>query len=511
MKENNIKLINAKCTNCGAVIEINEATKESGALVCPACDTAFVTENAIEFAAIKNQQAEKINNLRKMLHDAVRVNNIKGIKLAAENILEIIPRDYSAKYYYAYAMNMLGNYKYIEDFYKNSPQNSTDEEIERLLPHIIAHSDLRDRFHVESYIMALEGIDNNYYLDLYKKEFARRKEIEEHYDDVPRDVFICYRSINSDIAMKVLNVLEQDGNKCWISARNLRPGDTENYWNNIRKAIKSCSLFLVISSEDAMLSNDVKNEMNIAKELNKPRLEYKIDNRPHTTFFKHFFDGHMWVDGSSGDEKSLYELCYRVYRELQKNTNITHFESVENYRKNANTRSWSSSKEEDDFYNDLIRKYNNKNQAQDDFYADIIQNQKNKPEVEPQSFRNPPPSSTRNAASGPSVSVKTNNKTDRKSWDNALIYNSQLKIFISLILMAISFFLLIMTSIFHGKTIGNYFFFAIVCIITIINVIKAKKDTFKSVKSMKRASTFNLIIALLLFLSTFAAVVEFRT
>ena len=35
MKENNIKLINAKCTNCGAVIEINEATKESGALVCP--------------------------------------------------------------------------------------------------------------------------------------------------------------------------------------------------------------------------------------------------------------------------------------------------------------------------------------------------------------------------------------------------------------------------------------------------------------------------------------------
>src|SRR5690554_6256154 len=100
MKENNIKLINAKCTNCGAVIEINEATKESGALVCPACDTAFVTENAIEFAAIKNQQAEKINNLRKMLHDAVRVNNIKGIKLAAENILEIIPRDYSAKYYY---------------------------------------------------------------------------------------------------------------------------------------------------------------------------------------------------------------------------------------------------------------------------------------------------------------------------------------------------------------------------------------------------------------------------
>ena len=194
----------------------------------------------------------------------------------------------------------------------------------------------------------------------------------------------------------------------------------------------------------------------------------------------------MWVDGSSGDEKSLYELCYRVYRELQKNTNITHFESVENYRKNANTRSWSSSKEEDDFYNDLIRKYNNKNQAQDDFYADIIQNQKNKPEVEPQSFRNPPPSSTRNAASGPSVSVKTN--------------NSQLKIFISLILMAISFFLLIMTSIFHGKTIGNYFFFAIVCIITIINVIKAKKDTFKSVKSMKRASTFNLIIALLLFL-----------
>ena len=73
---------------------------------------------------------------------------------------------------------MLGNYKYIEDFYKNSPQNSTDEEIERLLPHIIAHSDLRDRFHVESYIMALEGIDNNYYLDLYKKSLPAERRLK---------------------------------------------------------------------------------------------------------------------------------------------------------------------------------------------------------------------------------------------------------------------------------------------------------------------------------------------
>ena len=119
------------------------------------------------------------------------------------------------------------------------------------MPHIIAHSDLRDRFHVESHIMALEGIDNNYYLDLYK-EFARERRLKNTMTMCP-SVFICYCSINSDIAMKVLNVLEQDGNKCWISARNL-PRRHRKLLEQYQKSHKELFFILVISSEDAMLA-----------------------------------------------------------------------------------------------------------------------------------------------------------------------------------------------------------------------------------------------------------------
>lgn len=96
------------------------------------------------------------------------------------------------------------------------------------------------------------------YLKSYQKIFVKRKEKEEHYDDIPRDVFICHRSTDVEYAEEIVRILERDGNQCWISTRNLRPNDSENYWDNIEKAIKNCEVFLVASSEEAMLSNDVK-------------------------------------------------------------------------------------------------------------------------------------------------------------------------------------------------------------------------------------------------------------
>jgi len=67
------------------------------------------------------------------------------------------------------------------------------------------------------------------------------------------------------------------------------------------------------------MSPDVKREINIAKSLKKPRVEYNIDGEAaRTTFFKDFFDGCPWVEGFGADERSLINLCRRVHDELEK-------------------------------------------------------------------------------------------------------------------------------------------------------------------------------------------------
>jgi alpha-tubulin suppressor-like RCC1 family protein len=285
---------------------------------CGICGNSFVVEIAEKLSHADAAKKKKIKNLRERLSTAIDSNDIRSISDSAGKILDIIPEDYSAKYFFAYAANCTGNHNYISDFYSNSATAHTEEELAVILGHINNYGDLRDRVKIETFLMSLDDIDTVAAVDEYKSSFRYRKALEENYDDVPRDVFICHRSTDSAKAKAVVAALEQDSHKCWISSRNLRPNDSENYWDSIRKAITSCKVFLVVSSEDAMLSNDVKSELNIAKGLNKPRIEYKIDTSVHTTLFKNFFDGCKWVEGFDADEKSLRNLCVRVYDELER-------------------------------------------------------------------------------------------------------------------------------------------------------------------------------------------------
>ena len=53
-------MVNAKCTNCGASIEVDE---KSEAGVCPYCKTAYITEKAIKNVNnTTNNSAQVINN-----------------------------------------------------------------------------------------------------------------------------------------------------------------------------------------------------------------------------------------------------------------------------------------------------------------------------------------------------------------------------------------------------------------------------------------------------------------
>ena len=63
--------VNAKCTNCGENILIDDV---KDADICPHCNTAFVTEKAIK---LYNQTPEQIQQNKKT-HQAIRDHRLKG-------------------------------------------------------------------------------------------------------------------------------------------------------------------------------------------------------------------------------------------------------------------------------------------------------------------------------------------------------------------------------------------------------------------------------------------------
>ncbi len=303
------------CPICGCQ-EMGKAKINGNVGVCPACDSSFLINVAEKLSKVEVDKTQDIKIFRDKLSSAVRLNDVVSILNYSKKILDIIPEDYSSKYYFAYAHNCLDNGQYLRFFYQDEIAEHTQEEIFQIIDHIGNYSDLRDDKAIIAYLARIEDIDNQSIIEEYKEKFEQRCRQEEYYDNVSRDVFICHRSVDSDKATKICEALEADGNTCWISTRNLRPNDSQNYWDNIEKAIENCAIFLVVCSRDAMLSRDVKREMEIAKRLNKPRLECKIDNSEHTTFFKVFFDGISWIDMHAITGKALSIVKQRVYRLL---------------------------------------------------------------------------------------------------------------------------------------------------------------------------------------------------
>lgn len=309
----------AKCTNCGAQLSVNDSDLK---VTCPFCDTEFIVQQGLEFRKSNHDEVDEISNFRKLLSEAVLSNDISNIDRYASKILMIIPNDFLSRYFYAYAEGVLGKRKYINDFYLTRNHAYTEKDRLIVTEHIIKYSDLRDNAQIINLLGHLFDFENENIISAYKNKFEERKSIEENYDIIRRDVFICHSTNDQEKATYVLNQLEADGLKCWISSRNLRPNDNENYWTNINLAIKSCAVFIVISSEHAMLSKDVKKELFYAKELQKPRIEIKVDQKAHTSFFADVFDGLKWIDALQGVNFVIDDIKLRVNKEVIKQLEI---------------------------------------------------------------------------------------------------------------------------------------------------------------------------------------------
>ena len=326
------------CTRCGShhIEVVNDELFK-----CTSCDALIKKEKALDFEkeyrrlTLEGKNID-IANLRSIVKKALEGHIDKDSLIKySQDILRILPEDTLSLFYIKYINRKIDPFAY-ELFLESLINKATITEVDEIINRIISSTQKREEERIRKLANYFYGTK---YDDDIDKAILKRQEEIELFSDVPRDIFICHSSLDKDKVNEILNMLEEDGNTCWISSRNI-PWDSDNYWDNITKAIKSCNIFLCLNSVNTMQSNDCRREVEIASSLNKKRIEYKLDDARDITLFKSFFTG-QWITNTNDLLDKVYDLKHKeekLYKEgisLFKNKKyqeaILIFTSIESY------------------------------------------------------------------------------------------------------------------------------------------------------------------------------------
>lgn len=130
------------------------------------------------------------------------------------------------------------------------------------------------------------------------------------------DVFISHSSKDKAIANAVCHELEENGIKCWIAPRDEVAG--EDYENQIISAIHSAKVVVLISSQNANLSQHVLSE--IATAFNSPNMQciipFRVEDFTYCPKLQYLIGSVHWLDAFPDYKAALSPLVSRVAESL---------------------------------------------------------------------------------------------------------------------------------------------------------------------------------------------------
>lgn len=108
------------------------------------------------------------------------------------------------------------------------------------------------------------------------------------------DCFISYSHKDTQIAITIQSLLEQNGIRCWIDFRDATPGI--DYAGSIVRAIKASSVFVLVLSRNSSVSNHVLNEINSAVNAGIMILPFKVDDGDLNDSMEYYLGRTHWMD-----------------------------------------------------------------------------------------------------------------------------------------------------------------------------------------------------------------------
>ncbi len=120
-------------------------------------------------------------------------------------------------------------------------------------------------------------------------------------------VFICYSSKDEKIALGVVDFLEAEGLDCWISARDVPPG--ENYQETIVHSLEKSKGIVFLFSESSGTSGEIKKELSLAAAYKMPVFPLRLSPILPTGALRYELATRQWIDMFPDREQALGKLA----------------------------------------------------------------------------------------------------------------------------------------------------------------------------------------------------------
>jgi hypothetical protein len=127
---------------------------------------------------------------------------------------------------------------------------------------------------------------------------------------VSSSIFISYSSSDQKVAETICDALQSRGFSCWISCRDIGPG--ENFQESIVKAIRSAKLMLLVFTSNANNSNEIKKEIVLAGRYHLTVVPVRVEDVVPNDAFTYEFATRQWIDLFKDWERDIERLASQI-------------------------------------------------------------------------------------------------------------------------------------------------------------------------------------------------------
>ena len=125
-------------------------------------------------------------------------------------------------------------------------------------------------------------------------------------------LFICFSSKDGAAALAIVDSLEAEGLKCWISSRDVPPG--QNYQETIVHALEAAQGLIFLFSDDSARSGEIRKELSIAASINIPVYPLRLTPVVPTGALRYELATRQWIDLFPDRERGLRKLVDTIHK-----------------------------------------------------------------------------------------------------------------------------------------------------------------------------------------------------
>ena len=111
---------------------------------------------------------------------------------------------------------------------------------------------------------------------------------------MPREVFISHSAQDKKVAETICGALEQQGIRCWVAPRDVRPG--KSFPGEITRAIQQTKVMLLIFSRYSNSSEQVLREVQLAVDCRVPIVRLRMEDIPLSDDLRYYLSTPQYLD-----------------------------------------------------------------------------------------------------------------------------------------------------------------------------------------------------------------------